>query len=76
VARRAAAPEPEPRARRLSTGEEATPALLDGALAPLLTLVLATVRGWLLAALAADTAPQVPRTVANATSPVMMIFLN
>jgi len=48
------------------------PAPLDGALAA----VLATACGWLLVALAAVTAPQVPRTVANATSPVMMIFLN
>jgi len=73
VARRAPAPapEPEPEARRLSTGEAATPALLDGALTPVLTAAC----GWLLDALAADTAPQVPRTVANATSP-MMIFLN
>jgi hypothetical protein len=76
VARREAAPAPEPEARRLSTGEAATPALLDGALAPLLAPLMDTVRGWLLEALAAVTAPQVPRTVANATSPVMMIFLN
>jgi hypothetical protein len=48
------------------------PALVNGALAT----VLATLLTGLLVALAAVTAPQVPRTVAKATSPVMMIFLN